>query len=410
MTAIVGILNKRAAVMAADSAITVSNSKGVKVYNTATKIFCLSDEHPIGVMIFNSVEFMGTPWDLIFNLYRKEQGGKARQSVQEYAEDFIYFLKSKDYFSNEESREQYFTQELAAYYDMAKTEVSEQLQEEGEDENNIVRAKLEEFFSDITELSKEKGVCEEFKGYKESDFLKLFSEYLEDLKDVCEQDHLPTNMMDGWRHGVFEQIRSKCFMHPVTHTGLVFVGYGEKDFFPSIFPMYIGGVIDNRLRYYFDTERADNITHTNKATVAPFAQGDVMLTMMKGLAPDMYTFITDEVRKSMKEVVQQAAQRLGIRNKNKVDEVVEPIIDEIQKDFEDKIDDIIVEQYTSGIVETVESFNVEDMVNMAESLISITNLQRHITSSEESVGGPIDVAIITKSRGFQWAKHKKEEM
>jgi ATP-dependent protease HslVU (ClpYQ) peptidase subunit len=56
MTAIVGVLNKRAAVMAADCAVTVSNDKGVKVYNTATKIFKLSDEHPIGVMIYDNVE------------------------------------------------------------------------------------------------------------------------------------------------------------------------------------------------------------------------------------------------------------------------------------------------------------------------------------------------------------------
>ena len=52
MTAIVGILNKRAAVMAADSAVTVSNGNGIKIYNTATKIFRLSVEPPIGVMIY----------------------------------------------------------------------------------------------------------------------------------------------------------------------------------------------------------------------------------------------------------------------------------------------------------------------------------------------------------------------
>ena len=39
MTAIVGILNKRAAVMAADSAVTVNTDSGTKIYNTATKIF-----------------------------------------------------------------------------------------------------------------------------------------------------------------------------------------------------------------------------------------------------------------------------------------------------------------------------------------------------------------------------------
>ena len=61
MTAIVGILNKRGAVMAADSAVTVTNGDRTKIYNTATKIFRMSLENPVGVMIFSSSEFIGTP-------------------------------------------------------------------------------------------------------------------------------------------------------------------------------------------------------------------------------------------------------------------------------------------------------------------------------------------------------------
>ena len=38
----------------------------------------------------------------------------------------------------------------------------------------------------------------------------------------------------------------------------------------------------------------------------------------------------------------------------------------------------------------------EDMAELVESLISITHLNRRITMSEEGVGGPIDVAIISK--------------
>jgi len=55
----------------------------------------------------------------------------------------------------------------------------------------------------------------------------------------------------------------------------------------------------------------------------------------------------------------------------------------------------------------VDSFSIDDMANMAESLISVTNLQRHFSSSDESVGGPIDVAVITRSEGFIWVKHKQ---
>lgn len=79
---------------------------------------------------------------------------------------------------------------------------------------------------------------------------------------------------------------------------------------------------------------------------------------------------------------------------------------EVTDKHEEQIQDFIQEEYVNGLMDTVESFGVEDMANMAESLISITNLQRHITASEESVGGPVDVAVITKTDGFVWLKHK----
>ena len=131
---------------------------------------------------------------------------------------------------------------------------------------------------------------------------------------------------------------------------------------------------------------------------------------MKGIAPDMYTAITAEVQVLMEKAVRQVAEELGVSDGEKVTEAATPIIEMTQKELEEKIDDIITEKFTCGLVNTVEFFNVEDMVNMAESLISITNLQRHITSSEETVGGPIDVAVITKTGGFQWAKQKERRL
>ena len=43
---------------------------------------------------------------------------------------------------------------------------------------------------------------------------------------------------------------------------------------------------------------------------------------------------------------------------------------------------------------------------MAESLIYLTYLKRRITFAEESVGGAVDVAIISKGDGFVWIKRK----
>ena len=82
-------------------------------------------------------------------------------------------------------------------------------------------------------------------------------------------------------------------------------------------------------------------------------------------------------------------------------------MEDIQEQHEEEMKKYISEEYVEGIIDAVDSFSVDDMANMAESLISVTNLQRHLTSSDESVGGPIDVAVITRSEGFIWIKHKE---
>lgn len=78
----------------------------------------------------------------------------------------------------------------------------------------------------------------------------------------------------------------------------------------------------------------------------------------------------------------------------------------IKKVFDDAIDDAIGKQYIAPLVDTVAYLEKEDMADMAESLVSLTFLKRRMMSSEESVGGPVDVAIISKSDGFVWIKRK----
>jgi hypothetical protein len=46
------------------------------------------------------------------------------------------------------------------------------------------------------------------------------------------------------------------------------------------------------------------------------------------------------------------------------------------------------------------------MARLAENLIAMTSFERHMTFSPEGVGGPIDLAVITKNDGFVWLNRK----
>jgi hypothetical protein len=46
------------------------------------------------------------------------------------------------------------------------------------------------------------------------------------------------------------------------------------------------------------------------------------------------------------------------------------------------------------------------MAAVAKSLVELESLKERVTDSSESVGGPIDVASITKHDGFVWIERK----
>jgi hypothetical protein len=49
---------------------------------------------------------------------------------------------------------------------------------------------------------------------------------------------------------------------------------------------------------------------------------------------------------------------------------------------------------------------VDELAELAETLISIESLKERVTRPTESVSGPIDVAVISKSDGFIWIRRK----
>lgn len=416
MTAIVGILNKRAAVMAADSAVTVTHGEKTKIYNTATKIFRLSLENPIGVMIFSSVEFMGTPWDVIFKLYRDRRGKKDFNTLKEYAQSFVDFLNAENYFSSTNSQREYFIDELSNYYYSMKDKVLQRYQNEmesfsEEEANNVngeemIHSLLEEELEIETQKHIEAGISPEFEDYTIDNLRSYSHENFDELMELCQEDNFGTDMREQWEHSFYAYVRSQNYYKG---TGIIFVGYGSKDIYPSLLPIYISGAFDHRMRYYFDENNADAITNDNKASVNPFAQTDVMLTLMKGIAPNMEELVDNthlNAIQTAKEKMLNAMKEAGA-SEELLKQMEEIDLTEIQKQQKENLDSFIRDEYVEGLFDAVDSFSIDEMTNMAESLISVTNLQRHITSSDESVGGPIDVAVITRSEGFIWVKHKE---
>ena len=107
MTAVVGLLNKRGIAIAADSAVTITRDRKVKIENSANKMLRMSDVNPISIMIVGSAAFHYTPWDIIVRRYRQKRGHQLFPTVQACIDDFFSYMLTEKIFFPEDAQKNF---------------------------------------------------------------------------------------------------------------------------------------------------------------------------------------------------------------------------------------------------------------------------------------------------------------
>ena len=93
MTAEVCVMNSLGVALAADSAVTFTGPGEPKIYQSADKLFLLSEVDPVGVMVWGSASLLGVPWETIIKRYRAVAGSRRHGTVKEHAKAFLAFLE-----------------------------------------------------------------------------------------------------------------------------------------------------------------------------------------------------------------------------------------------------------------------------------------------------------------------------
>ena len=406
MTAVIGILNKNGITMAADSAVTVTGGNQKKIYNTANKIFTLSKYHPIGIMIYNSSTFMTTPWEIIIKLYRKNLEETYFSTVEDYKNDFVKFLKDKNFFTTEEAQKNNLFDFAYWNLDGLKNRIINNLSDglPEEDLKNEFKEKiLADLRQNIETYDESSIILDDFKDYTIENFKIYSNEILtEVINTVFEDIPLNEDIINSMSELYFLHLRTTNFIG--IETGLVFGGFGEDEIYPSITSIRIAEVFDNRLRYF--DYHSDKITDSNNGSIMPFAQTDVINMFIRGIDPEIDNTYLSIFKKLVEKYNTTIFDILKDNQPELAAKVADLDINAITKQFSDEINNVKREKQILPTVDTVSILSKEDLAEMAESLIYLTYLKRRISSSEESVGGPIDVAIISKGDGFIWKKRK----
>lgn len=261
---------------------------------------------------------------------------------------------------------------------------------------------LKKFSSDYSAFKRGAG----FEDYSKEKLITYGDEIINKVLSTALSDtDCPVDFKDVFVDALFG-IMMADFSPYLNYTGLVFWGYGETDLFPSYYEYHVDLAFDNHLKHVLTSEY--EVSNNCNACVAPFAQTDVANTVVRGVDPSLRTTIIDGLRGRFdnfrNDIVDELAkvsapqQLIDVLNGIDIDDKVKPIIDDFDK--------YISDHYTDKLLETVAMLSKEDLADMAESLVKMTCLKRHVTTDEETVGGPVDVAVITKGDGFIWIKRK----
>ena len=409
MTAQLAILNKSSVALAADSAATVIVDGVMKIHQS-NKLFVLREDKPVGVMVYGNAEFMGVPWATLINMYRNSETKNQGRTIREYVKDFLKFIKDTKICNSE------------AEVDNAIQMVGSALYLVGMDVDAIGRSRTRDKGGPLTGDERNdlfESIIDRTLQitHRTHPFRTMDSKQLDAIFDKIrhEVDAAIDRMLD--KHLIYKRDRNKFsdVLRRISygsierqimsrgHSGVVIAGFGEQEIFPTLVEARIDGFVAGTLRAKIVSHHDIGRGRTH-AVVLPFAQQEMVDRFMEGVDPAVYEYLTslEDLVYSFSRAALNTRSELTAKQEKALREAAEKDVGEYLKGLRTFLRD----EFWGPIVRVVEHLPQADLANMAESLVSLTSLKRHVSLEEETVGGPVDVAVVSKGNGFVWVKNK----
>lgn len=411
MTAEIAIMNKSAVALAADSAVTVAHQDGEKVFNTTNKLFMLSKYHPVGIMIYGNAQFMDVPWETIIKIYRNHLDAQEFDTVEEYAKHFFTCLQREKQFASEEQQEKYFKIVLTDFFISIHEEIKNQVNEITKDGKS---ASVDEIFdiakNVLLQEQETRSSQKKIKGFTKTFAKSTISKFKESY-DRLVNDWFGLfsfrNKYELIYNTVVEYIGSDTLSR--LGTGVVFAGFGKKELFPSVVTYNVEAIINGKLKYIPNEDKSHTINHRERAEIIPFAQDDMAQTFIKGVHPDydnyLIRFYIDMFRNIPGMILENISGISDEKKKEYEESTKQKILNKII-DGSNNVENKWRQSHINPLYSVVETLPKDQLAVVAETLVNITLFKQKVTPVTETVGGPIDVAIISKGDGFIWIKRK----
>jgi hypothetical protein len=415
MTSEVAVMNRLAVALAADSAVTASRKK---VYNSANKLFMLSVTDPVGVMVYNNSSLMHVPWETLIKDFRSRLGSKSFPHLPDYGDAFFRYLEGRMDLFPREVQVRYYFDLIERYFKLIAKKIRlalNRLQSGFEEARNdealaterarIYREVLNEVAGPWSKAPRSrrmaKTAVEDLLGSRSGRIYELEMKYFR-----VPHPSFGREEMEKIRAFVANLVERE-WIAPDTLSGVVVAGFGSDDFFPVLQEFQVGEVYGDRLKYR--RKPLVKIDEQNGAHIQTFADSDTADAFLHGLPADFERRIVELAYEATEEVSRQAVARVeGLTKQQRTS--LAAALEEVRADeglrFLAGVEYHKQCHYVGPTADAILNLPKDELAHVASSLVNINLLKKRMSMALETVGGPIDVAVISKGDGFIWIDRK----
>lgn len=397
MTLIVGVWNKNALAFAADSIGSVWHKTFI-----VNKLFELSDNDPIWVAVAWSSDFMNMQLETILKEFKKNIVSTNKDTLPEYVDLFFDYLKDSTYINHINYEILIREVVLILIWDIKNTvdeniaiwiNDPELLTKTLEEKSGIIAEKVKKLVWDC--LNKLLNVLQNHNSQLMG--LENIEENIDNILSVInsQQDELDnlfcskgsSNLQTFIKVAILSLNKDLIFKSHINNSLLIFFGFWKTDFIPRVQAINLYQKLENSIIY----SKAEDIV-IDDGFIEPYAQWEDVLTSILSIGDETVYKIKKNLEKSL-----QNLDKNSILNKKQIDIV--------QQAVQETLKTVRVQSHLS-LIEAVRFLSKAELWKIAESLVGIGSMKKRMNMWYETIWGPIDVAIVTKSDWFIRIKRK----
>jgi hypothetical protein len=397
MTAQVAVFNERCVAVASDSTLTIGSGPKARTVQTADKVFDVGNQHRVVAMISGSANFMQVPYDVLIGEWKGQLGGPLA-TVTQYAESFVNWLAANSTIFTSDQQDIFVEWLTRDIYLAIRRELQSELTERGLahlpwDSLDVVALTDTVVGSWVDILNNR----ELLKGWDEAagrQSLESRRPLVQRAFDYVFDDVPRTSRSDRI---LLEQIPLAALTRAEpwgVDATVAFIGYGSTQTFPGHQVVELTGAVDGRA--LADWWEPLSVAPDNRAAVTPLAQDEAIQTFLRAYNADFLVTAHDHLEAALAAVSVEPTDEDEGQRRQAAHEALTEAFKQLSS-----------ERFITPLLDTIEALPRTDMARMAESLVGIQALRAASGDALPTVGGPIDVVVISREHGVEWVRRKK---